>query len=489
MAALGLEPGFGAVNPLIESHVSDFGLNRLAVPIGTSKTIANQAIIAGINNRESIGEIAARLRAVGATNSGYRSRLIARTEVVRSANVGRELSWKASQLPLVKRWISGLTETTRESHAALHMKTVKLNESFTFNAGLSPFRDGSPSVPGTTGVAAHDCNCILPGQFVSGQFVAGVRSQYSGDVVTINTLKGSKLSVTPNHPILTSRGWVPAGDIRQGDSLLSHNLEIKSPVTTDQVNKNPTLIENVFTSLAQAGVSYRRWLRPDDLHGDALNVASEVEIVSIDRQLMLQRKIESLELFKEFFLKFTHIGTSSFGSRTGSSGIVRIPPCLPRFAKHLLKGSRVFPSFDPQGSLCVGATPSWHSSFSKPSTDDATANAKFFAQLILRNPGLVSIDYVTEVGNSNYSGHVYDLQSMSGWMVAQGISISNCVCSSTAFDPEHKKRAFDFGSQEHVLWQKAVDEERAPWERRAIEIIESYFEDINRETERIIERL
>jgi hypothetical protein len=160
LTALGLEPGFGAVNPLIETHLADFGLNRLAVPIGTSRTIANQAIIAGINNRESIGEIAARLRAVGATNSGYRSRLIARTEVVRSANVGRELSWRASQLPLVKRWISGLTETTRESHAALHMKTVPLNESFQFNAGLSPFRDGSPSVPGTSGVAAHDIQCI-----------------------------------------------------------------------------------------------------------------------------------------------------------------------------------------------------------------------------------------------------------------------------------------------------------------------------------------
>jgi len=160
LAALGLEPGFGAINPLIEDHLRDFGLNRLVIPIGTSRDIANQAIIAGINNRESISEIAERLREAGVTNSGYRSRMIARTEVVRSANVARELSWKASQLPLVKRWISGLTETTRESHAALHMKTIPLNEVFIFNAGLSPFKAGTTSVPGNSGVAAHSINCI-----------------------------------------------------------------------------------------------------------------------------------------------------------------------------------------------------------------------------------------------------------------------------------------------------------------------------------------
>ena len=161
LSALGVTPAWDVVNPLIEDHVREFGLDRLKVPIGTSRALASAEIQAGIMNFESIGEIASRLEAAGATDQTWRSVMIARTETVRSTNLAREVSWRSSGLPgLKKKWLSGLTPTTRASHAALHGKIVGLQEVFEFSPGLEPGKAGSTTSPGSSGVAAHDINCV-----------------------------------------------------------------------------------------------------------------------------------------------------------------------------------------------------------------------------------------------------------------------------------------------------------------------------------------
>ena len=48
------------------------------------------------------------------------------------------------------------------------------------------------------------------------------------------------------------------------------------------------------------------------------------------------------------------------------------------------------------------------------------------------------LDRVVEVRDHEFSGHVYDLQSVSGWMVAQGIICSNCRCVSEPVVDEGK---------------------------------------------------
>lgn len=160
LAALGISPEWHVINPLINTHLQEFGLDRLKIPIGTSRAAAAEAIQAGISVGEGIGPIARRLVTIGATDSGYRARLIARTEVVRSANMGRQISWKASGLPgLRKRWLSALSSTTRDSHRALHNKTVPLDGRFEFDASLSPGVPGSASVPGDATHVAHAANC------------------------------------------------------------------------------------------------------------------------------------------------------------------------------------------------------------------------------------------------------------------------------------------------------------------------------------------
>jgi len=45
--------------------------------------------------------------------------------------------------------------------------------------------------------------------------------EYSGLLVTIKTALGNELTGTPNHPILTGKGWVALGLLKEGDQVIS----------------------------------------------------------------------------------------------------------------------------------------------------------------------------------------------------------------------------------------------------------------------------
>jgi hypothetical protein len=51
--------------------------------------------------------------------------------------------------------------------------------------------------------------------------------------------------------------------------------------------------------------------------------------------------------------------------------------------------------------------------------------------LLERFPALVAADQVVEVVDFQFAGHVYDLQSFGGWIVADGAFVSNCRCYLT----------------------------------------------------------
>jgi hypothetical protein len=57
------------------------------------------------------------------------------------------------------------------------------------------------------------------------------------------------------------------------------------------------------------------------------------------------------------------------------------------------------------------------------------AHAEFICDLLDRSVGAVSFDEIREIRDFNFTGHVYDLQTDVGWMIAQGIVTSNCRCA------------------------------------------------------------
>lgn len=128
--------------------------------------------------------------------------------------------------------------------------------------------------------------CLLPGTRVLGDFDIGMRTRYTGPAVEIRTAAGEVLSVTANHPVLTRRGWVAAGQLADGEDLLRHcgGVDWQLPGAVDDDQPPPT-VEQVFEALGAqaAGVAD---VSAFDFHGDAAFGQGNVDIAGTNGLLM-----------------------------------------------------------------------------------------------------------------------------------------------------------------------------------------------------------
>ncbi|KKN17451.1 hypothetical protein LCGC14_0965800, partial [marine sediment metagenome] len=106
----------------------------------------------------------------------------------------------------------------------------------------------------------------------------GFRRWYVGPLVTIETMNGIRLSVTPNHPVLTDGGWVSASEVKHGFNLVSKGdgqLRMISPNPDPQ--HPPSSFKELFSLLSSLGVSQRAVGGVMDFHGDGHN--TDVDVV------------------------------------------------------------------------------------------------------------------------------------------------------------------------------------------------------------------
>ena len=125
-------------------------------------------------------------------------------------------------------------------------------------------------------------NCLVPGGTVLAEGVmAHSCREYDGPVITLVTSKGNRITVTPNHPILTPEGFVPAGMLQEGQEIIEATGEYclflgKAP---NDINI-PTPVEEIGHSIIQTcgGTTARVKGSPVQFHGDGSS-DSEVNIV------------------------------------------------------------------------------------------------------------------------------------------------------------------------------------------------------------------
>jgi len=144
---------------------------------------------------------------------------------------------------------------------------------------------------------------ILPEQRVSGNVLLGLKAFYSGQAVEIITSDGSSISVTAQHPILTSGGWVASDKIKQGNKLISYVGEIRTCSTSGEmdINNTPPTIKQVFDSLSgHIRATLPRTLV--NLYGDIEFIKGDVDVVGVDRSLMANLKSEIREFTNNFQL-------------------------------------------------------------------------------------------------------------------------------------------------------------------------------------------
>lgn len=282
--------------------------------------------------------------------------------------------------------------------------------------------------------------CFLPGTNVSGSFVGGIKARYHGPATEIKTLNGHRLRVTANHPVMTPNGWVAAGNLKKGDALFGHRGKVEQiPASGSEHNKNsPSLIEDVFQAIASKRVAgsvlpVAPNISPLDFYGDARWFMGNVNVVGADRELMIDRPSEVADGLHERELTFGR-AAQVFKARPSPRelGLNAVHPNLgriPRLGQLPLDGGAILLDEGPLDPLRVGAAANWDAVAIKEPGDGGAAYAGFLRKLIDASSGLISLDQVASVRAFDFEGHVYDLESETGWILSECIVSSNCRCT------------------------------------------------------------
>jgi hypothetical protein len=285
-------------------------------------------------------------------------------------------------------------------------------------------------------------NCILPGQLVAGDVLAASKAFYSGEVLEISTSRGHRLRVTPNHPVMTPSGFIPAKMIAKGDYVLSNDgRQPRLIVMSDHKKSCPPTIENVFSAIRETGSTAIREPAPLHFHGDAIAFQGNIEVVAPEWILRNPVNSEVTESLQDGLLSGAVVKASAVTGQgplglalQGVDGTTPSSPSGGALPGHTISSSDGLP-FD---SLSLG-TPTIDCTVlnqlpnETPRTPFAVAQAsashpQFVSQLIHGFAGVVAVDEIVDVVKSQYSGHVYDLQTVDEWYFAGGIIVHNCRC-------------------------------------------------------------
>ena len=334
------------------------------------------------------------------------------------------------------------------------------------------------------GESYHD-ECVPAGTLVSGPSTeSAYRRLYEGESVVISTASGQKLTITPNHPVLTDQGWVPAGLINEGDYVVRSLSSDAGAAAVPHEHQRPALIEDVWGSLAVNGLVGVPG-SAENFHGDGSD--REVEIVWSDRDLSPRPDASTFQHAEELFLTAALGGGPRPSLAIARESAALLPRSLsatrgcvcgagerhPFFGGRLVHPngqrrsararidshfSQASSNHDPLGFENTGAFKLGELLIDVELTEEAgvdrqpvrarfdPAGFEFTAKgigayaslgrsLMDRLSGHVELDRVVESKRISFSGHVYNLQTENGWYSANSVIVSNCRCLAVMIRP------------------------------------------------------
>lgn len=430
---------------------------------GETARLLTRELEAGRLAGESIRQLQQRVSDVFGVSDAIRTERIARTEVLSTSNHAALEAYRQSGVVSGKRWLAVHDDRTRDAHLEADGQEVPLD---------APFIVGGEAImapgEGTPGQSIN-CRCLPSNVAVGGTpILSASRRWYEGDIIEIATSLGNKLSGTPNHPILTNAGWVALGSLRKGDYVLSSlGCQQMSGVNPD-VDDVPTQIGEVFdalTLIASPRLSQRVKGAPMDFHGDGRH--DDIDIVAANNALTVREIAARLEHLDKFNFPLAHRQMSltrdyaalkrvkesyAVGLSSAPAGYTRAfkdasytaPADRQRFGKMLLgfsgqialdnisviktasEPSRTphFPKRNRIARLFVTEKATLFQHPSEPFLGGMIAGAEHLDAL----PRNVISDCVVDVRiRRGFAAHVFNLQTTTGWYVANGIITHNCA--------------------------------------------------------------
>lgn len=296
-------------------------------------------------------------------------------------------------------------------------------------------------------------HCILPDNEVSTGLVSSVfKSFYEGQVVEIVLSDGRRLTVTENHPILTSTGFVSAKYVDESTEVIS---EIPGDRVMESVNpdyyQKPIAIDDLYRAALHSSrlLSVIMPVSPKDFYGDAERIDGNVNVVNAYG--LLGGGIEAHLLKYRHYLSLSGVDTGmvfppdSFGHDL-FSGDGSTPTGSIRFL------DKAFSLFNRgsghSGSEALRSIPKSDAAFDQAVFEGVPTHTEFSRQFIHRFSTEVPLDdalfetrkliscAVIHVRSFPYSGIVYDLTDDTyGVYTCNGVIVKNCRCTWVKYIP------------------------------------------------------
>lgn len=243
----------------------------------------------------------------------YRGEVIARTESINSLRAGQfEAIQQAVERGEVeardvrKAWDSSSDARTRLDHLQMeqtYREGIPLDDPF-IAPDFSRLMYPGDNTLGASG--AQTIQCFVPETPIAVYGLkSAIRREYSGQVVKLSAGSGVNLTVTPNHPVLTSRGWLPAGEIVKGDKLIDCGIARKLSGIEPDVADGITTAEQLYNSAQALGRSERVSPVVVNLHGEI--PAQDVDVVTVDSSLRDAFDSPSAQFCGQFSLAETDV--------------------------------------------------------------------------------------------------------------------------------------------------------------------------------------
>lgn len=307
--------------------------------------------------------------------------------------------------------------------------------------------------------------CLTGDTVIYGANVKAIyRRQYSGKLFKVITESGLELTGTPNHPVLTNRGWIALGELKESDYLVADSRDINS-LPSVKVNEQhpPATLNEIFGSLSAIGVCERSRCSLPDFHGDGLE--GNVDVLSAHSELRYGAVASRTQLIKDFGFSEANLRKPSLLADGGifKMRVARRPhsfrgaskrvPIAFKNSSYCAMGNFVFPR-DLDGAHAVGVffedciyrkvqqpwvPSSLNSSFhcrGMAANNSSGATCLLYSGGIALEPlgkhkrthsALVKFDRISSLTvTENWNGHVYNLETTDGHYNANGIYTHNC---------------------------------------------------------------
>jgi hypothetical protein len=274
-------------------------------------------------------------------------------------------------------------------------------------------------------------NCFLEGTPI---LAFGVSKSYKrwfqGKITTIQVAGNHEISVTPNHPILTQRGWVVAGSLQVGDGLAQCVDPFIVTLNPDD-NYIEATIENVSDALGMTGCVSARAMKTasEDFHGDGV-IDGEVDVIYMASPLTNNVARNLLKTLQNLL----------FGSRNRRKYILASKSALALFVDELFaapscsvgSSHAINPFFGRataglhSASIAVGAN--GKTKLSEARSNRGTVDTDAVCEIDAAFSSKITFVKITNINVRKFSGHVYNMETNDGWYLANSIIVSNCEC-------------------------------------------------------------